>query len=156
MIKNVEVELDGFTYNIVQMSGEQAFKMQLKLLQLGSHIQLDGLADKDVENIETIIALIRGVMCAANPDLILPIVKELLANCGLKSVNTQIANAAGFDPDRHVNKRVLLDNFYGKDMLHLYHLLYEILKANYEDFFVGAKKWLGSSFLGKTLINSPQ
>jgi hypothetical protein len=156
MIKNIQPEMDGFIYNIVQMSGEQAFKMQLKLMHLASSIKMEGLKKLDEIKVEDVLTLIKGVMCAANPDIILPLVKELLVNCTLREVNAQVAQGEGFNPERHFNKTVKLDNFFGKDLIHLYRLLYEILKANYEDFFVGAKKWLGSSFLGRNTANSPQ
>lgn len=156
MINNIAAEMDGFNYNIVQMSGEKAFNMQLRLMQLASNIKIDGVSKLDDVGIEDVITLVKGILCAANPDLILPIVKELLATCGLREVNKSIAETDGFNANRHPNNAVKLDHFFGKDLIHLYQLIYEILKANYEDFFVGAKKWLGSSFLGGKIANSLQ
>lgn len=155
MIKNISVEMDGFHYNIVQMPGEQAFKMQLKLMQLASAINTEGLSKLENVGAESVVALIKGVLCAANSDMIIPLVKELLSTCGIREINSQLAISEGFNPERHCNmKKPQLDHFYGKDVIHLYTLLYEILRANYEDFFMGAKKWLGFTSPGEKPANS--
>lgn len=150
MIKNIQVEFDGFKYNIVQMSGEQAFKMQIKLLNVLSNFKLEtlsGLSETDL-----ILTIVKGLLSAANVDILLPIVKELLTTCAFLEVNKAIAEAEKFSVDRHFNKSVLLDHFVGKDMVHLYQLLFAILKANYEDFLIQAKGWLGSN-LGNNLVS---
>lgn len=138
MIKNIRTEIDGFTYNIVQMSGEQAFKMQLKLVNTLSGFDMDSMGEKS--EMELLVILVKGLLSAVKPEVVLPIVKELLATCGLVEVNKSTAEAEGYNPDRHLMNKVVLDNFYGKDMVHLYKILFAILKANYEDFFQPGKK----------------
>lgn len=147
MIKNIRVDIDGFLYNIVQMSGEQAFRMQLKLASVASLFNFDGVNSAKLDA-EGMLKILKGVFSAANPDILIPIVKELLLNCALIEVNAQLTASEGYNPERHFNKKVALDNFFGKDVVHLYRLLYEILKANYEDFFRQAQKWLASSVRG--------
>lgn len=149
MIKNIQVELDGFKYNILQMSGEQAFKMQIKLLNVLSGFKLDSLHEKTEG--EMLLSIVRGLLSAANVDVLFPIVKELLSTSAFIEVNKSLAESEGYSPDRHFSKSVSLDQFVGKDMAHLYQLLFEILKANYADFFMQARGWLGSRLAGKTV-----
>lgn len=143
--------MDGFTYNIFQMSGEQAFRMQLRIVNIVSGFKIDSLGDTSEK--DTLFILIKGIFSAANPDVIIPIVKELFVNVTLIDVNKAVAEQAGYNADRHPIKKVALDHFYGKDLAHLYRLVYEILKANYEDFLIQAKEWLGSG-LGKKIAES--
>lgn len=143
MIQNIRVEIDGFTYNIMQMTGEKAFHLQLRIMNLISEFNVGNISDK--KDNEMLLVLVQGLLRAVNPDIILPIVKELLATVGVVEVNKQFAESEGFNAERHFNKKVMLDNFMGKDMIHLYRLLYEVLKANYEEFFFQVRKWLASN-----------
>lgn len=151
MIKNIKVELDGFTYNIVQMSGEQAFKMQLKIANSLSNFEMSAFSEKSESDI--ILLFIKGLFGALKPEIVLPIVKELLANVGFVEVNEAIAESVGFDVKRHCTTKVDVNNFVGKDLVHLYKLVFEVLKANYEDFLIQAKGFIGSLLSGTQVSN---
>lgn len=158
MIKNVRIELDGFAYNIVQMPGEQAFRMQLRLVNLASGLNLDGLNLSGLGSkgeAETILMIVKAISGVVNPDMVLPIIKELLATVGFISVDKSHAESNKFNSERHYQSKISLDDFYGKDVTHLYRLLYAILKANYEDFLTQAQEKLGS-VLSRNKTGSPE
>jgi hypothetical protein len=158
MIKTIPLELDGFYYNIIQMSGKQAWTMKLTILNAFPEIikdiqKINGSNESDATN--AVLEIIASVFMHFKAATVIPIVEELLKT--IKYIDGQsnkaMIEANGYDSGRHgLGVLVHIDQFTGKDAYHLPIIIYQILKANYTDFFVQLKPLLGSNF-GQNIRN---
>lgn len=149
MIKTIPIEIDGFKYNIIQMAGTQAMKVLLKLSGFLGAFQNFSSSDDTGKLLSGIAS---SLLTANNENVILPLIDELLKTAHCADVTSE-AETKGFNSKRHPNGKIHLDHFFGKDLAHLFKLLWEILKVNFEDFLNQLKETFGSSISRKIGTN---
>ena len=150
MIKTIPIEIDGFKYNIIQMAGTKAMKVLLKLSGFLTCFQNFSVSDDMGKLLAGCASML---LTANNENVILPLIEELLTTAHCMRVEDE-AEMKGFNIKRHPQGKIHLDHFYGKDLAHLFKLLWEILKANYEDFLNQLKETFASNISLKNM-NSP-
>jgi hypothetical protein len=143
-LKTIPIDLDGFKYNVIQMGGKRAIGVMLKITKL-----LGKAEGADVVGSGNDMGLMMELLGRIADDSTLPLIEELLKDVRLipfaSDSEKQDVLLKGFNPDRHpMPNTIMLDHFVGKDLAHIPLLVWEILKANFQDFFNQLKERFAS------------
>lgn len=119
MIKTIPVRVDDNDYNIIEFSADQAARIQLKLMGLFKDAGVDVYSNLKLDNWDSFIALLANV----NEDKFMDL------------LNILFKNIRSADPEKKSNPHLAVTQFPASQLMTVYKLGFECLKANFTDFF---------------------
>lgn len=124
-IKTIPVTVDDVEYNIIQFGAEDGARIKHRLICLLKHIPNLGalLSGSDFKENDVLQLIVQSIGSFPENELI-NLIKSLLNNIRFAS------------PEKRSNPRVRFEDFSVDELMTIYKLAFESIKANYGNFFL--------------------